>query len=291
MPANQEHHYVPASYFNPWCDANGQMTYFKWFRQKFVVGSTSPKSATKERLLYALHGAPEHLLVAMETKFFTPIIDEPGASIRRILLEQGPDALSEDQRHIWTRYVMALHARRPEAIKHARDVGRQVILDTLRNDAEYAELRTENMPESLEDLVAPWALENFGMMVAPGFIDHEPTHETVMTMHWWCLDLRSSAHDLLTGDRPLIWPLGANDPKFYFAVPLSPRVCFFATKQVEMERLIMEAPASVTARRVNESVIGQSAGYVYAAHDRHAVGGVWELDEYLKENLAEKRHG
>jgi hypothetical protein len=206
----------------------------------------------------------------METKFFTPLIDQPGADILKILINSGPGKLTGDQRHVWTKYVMALHTRRPETIQLAREVGRQSLINTLGNDPEYAQMKTDGMPDSLLDFVAPWIIENFGMLNAPAIVDHEPTHNIIMGMRWWCVNFSLAKYDLLTGDRPLIWPMGANRPEFYFALPLSPRLCFFATKTASIEKMFRDSYRSRLARQVNEAVVSQASEYVYAAHGAHS---------------------
>ncbi len=264
MAKHENNHYVPASYFPPWCDDGGRMTYFKLEGERFIANTTTPKSVAKEKLLYALHGAPTHLVTEMETDYFARVIDDPGAGLLRLLIEKGARALSTDQRHHWTRFVMALHLRRPEAIEHAREEGRRIVIKNFSDDAEYSALRSSEMPESMVDLIAPWVVDNFGMLTTPQIVDHEPTHEAIMGMHWWCQDLTSASHDLLTSDRPLFWPMGANDVNFYFSLPLTPRVCFFAAKQMHTVRDIQTSTPNVLVRRINESVVSQASEHVYS---------------------------
>ncbi len=264
MAKYENNHYVPASYFPPWCDDSGRMTYFKLAGDRFLTDTTTPKSVTKEKLLYGLHGAPSELVTEMETDYFTRVIDEPGAALLKLLIEKAPQTLSTDQRHQWTRFVMALHVRRPEAIEHAREEGRRIVIENLSNDPKYSELRSSEMPESMVDLVAPWVVQNFGMLTTPTVIDHEPTHEAIMGMHWWCQDLTSAPHDLLTCDRPLIWPMGANDENFYFCLPLTPKVCFFAAKQKQTVHKFQTTTPNLLTKSVNENIVSQASKHVYS---------------------------
>src|SRR6266852_9602890 len=127
MAAYQNNHYVPKSYYAPWCDKDSRMTYFHWVDDRFLCDRTSPRSAAKARDLYTLVGAPEEHMTAVETEFFTPHIDNPGARILRVIIEIGVEALMVEQRHMWVRYLMALRARTPEVIESVRVKGKDFL--------------------------------------------------------------------------------------------------------------------------------------------------------------------
>ena len=270
MAAHQQHHYVPKAYFQPWCGADKKMAYFHWEHGKFLCSRTSPRSAAKQTLLYILRGAPQDQIDAIEVAYFAKQVDDPGATVIRVIREQSIEALSNEQRKIWTRYLMALYARRPEKVEHARNRGRTILLTDLRGAEWYEALRTPNHSKTLEDCVEPWKVENFGMLAMPGLIDDEETRHASLAMRWWCFDFKDAANDLLTGDRPLLWSQGNQRSPFFLALPLAPRLGFFATKNSEIEAKLRSAGPTEFARQMNLSVIGQSAGYVYASHDGHA---------------------
>ena len=270
MPAHQNHHYVPKSYFTPWCDTDGQLVYFHWENGRFLTNRVNPKSIAKKPLLYALSGAPDALHVSLETKFFTPQVDDPGATVLRDILERGIDALTKEQRHIWTRYLMALKARTPAAVEHARVLGKEVLQRELQsNPEEYAVIKRPGNPATLEECVASWYLENFGLTQLPDIIDHEKTHNAIIAMRWWLYDFKNAKHDLLTSDRPLIWHKDVSHPQFFLALPLTPRTGFFVTNNVDTEAKLKSVGATKLAQRCNESIIANAIEYVYAAHDGH----------------------
>lgn len=274
MPAHHNHHYVPKFYFKPWCDTDGKLVYFHWKNGRFLTNRANPKSIAKKPLLYARPGAPDEHHVTLETKFFTPQVDDPGATVLHDILERGVDALTEEQRHIWTRFLMALNARTPEAVERARVLGKEVLQRELQsNPEEYAAIKQPGDPatleEYLEEYVASWRLENFGLTQLPNIIDHENTHNAIIAMRWWLYDFKNAKHDLLTSDRPLVWDKDVSHLQFFLALPLTPRIGFFVTKNADVEAKLKSVGATKLAQRCNESIAANAVEYVYAAHDGH----------------------
>lgn len=269
MTAHQINHFVPASYFRPWCASDGRLVYFKWIGDRFLSDNANPKSIAKKPLLYNLHGAPKNKASIIETKFFTPLIDEPGALIHQILLVGSTTSLSLKERHQWARYLMALRVRTPEIIEKVRKLGSEGVRDSLRrNQDEYETIKSVGAPATLEECIQPWFLDNFGLArVIPGVIDREDIRNNIVAMHWWCQDFSDCAIDLLTCDRPLIWHDGVHDDGFFLAIPLSPKIGFFIVKNIETRDKLCGLPLRELARKFNESIVTNADEYVYASDD------------------------
>lgn len=270
MPAHQQHHYVPEHYFKPWLGKDAKLVYFHWGNGRFLTNRVNPKSITKEPLLYAMPGAPAQYHVSLETEFFTPQVDNPGATVLHGILERGVDALTEEQRHTWTRYLMALRARTPEAVERAKVLGKKVLQRDLQsNQEDYDAFKPEGAPDTLEECIALWYRENFGSLALPSVIDHPETHHAITNMHWWLYDFQDAKHDLLTSDRPLIWHKDVSHPQFFLALPLTPRIGFFVTNNADIEAKLKSVGATKLAQRCNESMVASADEYVYATHDGH----------------------
>jgi hypothetical protein len=219
--------------------------------------------------LYTLHGAPTKKASIIETNFFTPLIDEPGALIHQALLAGSTASLSPKERHQWVRYLMALRVRTPEIIEKVRKLGSEEVRDALRqNPDEYEAIKPVGAPSTLEECIEPWFLDNFGLArVIPEVIDREGTRTTIVAMHWWCQDFSDCAIDLLTCDRPLIWHNGVHDVGFFLAIPLSPKIGFFIVKNIKTRDKLYALPLRELAIKFNESIVTNADEYVYASHD------------------------
>ncbi len=269
MTTHQINHFVPASYFRPWCGPDGKLVYFKWHGDRFLSDRANPKYIAREPHLYALHGAPMKKASIIETKFFTPLIDEPGASIHQALLTGSTNSLSPEKRHQWVRYLMALRVRTPEVIEKVRKLGSErVRFELSQSQDEYDAIKPNGAPSTMEECIEPWFLDNFGLArVIPEVIGREDTRNAIVAMHWWCQDFSDCAADLLTSDRPLIWHNGVHDDGFFLAFPLSPKIGFFVAKNMSTRNKLCALPLRDLVRKFNESIVSNASEYVYASHD------------------------
>lgn len=263
----QDHHYLPASYLKHWTGADGKLVYFHWEGPRFLHGRASPKHICKELHLYTMHGAPPEQAADIETKFFAPLIDEPGAQILKAMVG-GAKSLTLKQRHEWARYLMALRSRTPEVIKSARELAATSVREALRTaQTEYDAIKPVGAPATMEECIQPWFLENFHLArVIPAVVDHEKTRNSIVNMHWRCFDFSGCAYDLLTSDRALCWYGGPEMSQFLVALPLSPRMGFLATSSDRAWKKIASAPLREIAKQFNESTVANALKYVYAAH-------------------------
>jgi hypothetical protein len=266
MSAHQNNHYVPASYFRPWCGDDKKLTYFHWVEQRFLIDRASPRAIASERNLYTLHGAPDDQAAVVETDFFARLIDQPGATIQQKILS-GIASFSLEERHKWARYLMALRARTPEMIATAQKLGREGVRAILRDSQnEYEAIKPLGGPATFEECVAPWFLENFGTArVIPALIDKEETRSKIVAMDWWCQDFSGCGRELLTCDRPLVWQGGVDDKNFLLALPISPKLVFFIVNDPNLWANLARCPLRELAKQVNVSIISNAVEYVYAA--------------------------
>jgi hypothetical protein len=270
MTTHKKNHYVPASYFSPWCSSDRKLVYYKWFGNRFLVDRANPKSIACKPNLYTLHGAPADKTSQIETKFFTPLIDEPGAAIQKILVLGSTKFLTVEQRHFWARYLMALLVRTPEQVENIQKLGREGVLTALRqNPEEYEAIKPTGAPSTLEECIAPWFLDNFGLArVIPELIDKLDTRNEIVAMNWFCRDFSGCNFELLTCDRPLIRYRGVHDEDFFLALPLSPKVGFFIVKSLKTWDKFCEMPLRDLAIKFNESLIANSVEHVYSSNDK-----------------------
>jgi hypothetical protein len=82
-------------------------------------------------------------------------------------------------------------------------------------------------------------------------------------MKWSRLDLSKSSHQLLTSDRPIVMPLGLDNPKAYISLPLSPNILFVASHEASR----FDPNPRKIARFINEQVVAQARRYVWGTTD------------------------
>jgi hypothetical protein len=105
------------------------------------------------------------------------------ASARKVWREIT--TLTIDERSDFTRFVLSLRARHPDAVAAARLHGSEALVAALARDPEeYMAIKEESSPKSLTEWVcqkAPSLIPNFGISVVPAV---DKTGERVFTMEW-----------------------------------------------------------------------------------------------------------
>ena len=65
-------------------------------------------------------------------------------------------------------------------------------------------------------------------------------------------------------DNPLVFTAGIDAPGLMVSMPLSPTAAFIAVRSDELVRLLKNADPDEIVRRLNESIVDQAKGRVYA---------------------------
>ncbi len=208
---------------------------------------------------------------SLETGFFSPL-DSQAALVLRKLVETGVSSLTPGDRDIWIRYVMSLHTRNPGAVRYIRETGTTILRQELSaNPEKYESVRQTADPDSLLEWVKTnlhGSIENFGILHLPELIDGLPwVQKRIRRMNWWIRRFEDLAAGLLISDRPLILRpnAGLQNSKCFIALPLTPKVIFFATSDEKVLEEFLSLEAIPSIERINAWSVEQAASYVWGA--------------------------
>jgi hypothetical protein len=143
-------HYVPQFLLSRWCDRRGKLTVYARRQGRVVTSELSPRSTAFEQGLYSYEGVAVENRDVIETHFMTPHIDTPAASIVQKIVDGGLTGLTTDERSDFTRFVLSLRARHPDAVAMARTEGsRQLTAGLARDPEDYLAVRAPSSPPTL----------------------------------------------------------------------------------------------------------------------------------------------
>ena len=135
-------------------------------------------------------------------------IDTPAALIVQKILDGGFTELTTEGRSDFTRFVMSLRARHPDAVALAlNESKRQLTTALARDPEEYLAAKEPGSPSTLiewTEQYTPELYRNFGVSIIPGVITDNKTGERIFRMPWWVHDIRGAGTDLLISDRPCL---------------------------------------------------------------------------------------
>jgi hypothetical protein len=111
----RKHHYVPAFYLKHWIGADGRLCEHKRVYGKVAPRKTSPDGTGYQKDLYRADGLPEEDANRLESKFMH-MLDTRACLAHQKLLSGDNTAWDEPKRSAWSRFIMSLLFRNPEAV-------------------------------------------------------------------------------------------------------------------------------------------------------------------------------
>jgi len=252
-----------------WAD-NGQLQAFSWNTdaKRVLKQPVAVRKACQIEDLNAVYGATGADRNIVEDTL-TKEIDTPASAVLADILAKGVDRLSDDQRRIWARFLIAFAVRTPETL---REMG---LAETRKGFAAAAKAGdTSEVREFLDGFFTeqmPALERNVPLNIALDLTADPDQIAPVLAMSWWIR--RFDKPKVLLGDRPLLsgprsrFPCGMplNDASCLISLPISPRAIFFASADpgVRAQQRVMQP--SRLLRLVNDETIVRAADYVYSA--------------------------
>jgi len=268
MPSHENHHFAPVFLLKQWeTQPDEKLSCFFRINGRIVHQRYKAKSVAKEAGLYSLEGVSESERNKIERDFMGPIIDEPAADAHRAILTVGVRGLTDDQKLAWARFLVSLMVRTPDMVESLRTKGREKLLSDLNESPdEYANVRGGEPAETLVDWAyqnIPHVFDNFGITVLPQVVDSELLNTGVLRGNWASIPVSGCRHNLLIGDRPLIY-VGKMSSRYVIALPVSPVRLFVAVDSMETWRRAQAESANDIIRKANLDSVSKAARYVYS---------------------------
>jgi hypothetical protein len=203
---------------------------------------------------------------------FYKAADDDAARALRILFTPPPWNMSVKERSGWSRFIISLMLRHPEAVQKHTKVAVELFREALpRIEGRYAKERGPNDPPTYSEYAAIHGPNPEGRTIVgllQGIVDNEDLGRKLNSMRWMVLEERNPMFQLLTSDRPLLVTNGIGRPYGHIIMPISPFHIFVATNSVKTESNIRTAwKTGAFIPQINNRVACQSRKYVYGRDD------------------------
>ncbi len=153
-----KHHYSPQFYLRQWAGPDGRL--FRYHRPHIetVVSPISPEYTGFEDYLYTVNSAADPQII--EKAFFSPV-DSAAAPVLERFLDLGPglvilpsNALTNQEKSDWVRFLTSLQHRGPHSLKEIKTVLDQSVRSTIELSLgeAYRASRTDGEPETAYEL-------------------------------------------------------------------------------------------------------------------------------------------
>ncbi len=236
MSDPRKHHYVPVFYLKQWAKTDDhRLCEHKLIPMGYGAKPrrTSPDGTGYQIDLYRIGGVPDAIAQDFEKRFMRLVDTDASRALDKIIAGET-DNWPGELRSGWTRFIISLLFRNPEAVATIKghiiemwDIGTRAL------QADYAARRRAGDPETFEEYLAkrePHVAQIGASNFLAEVIDNDRVGQTVFAMKWSRIDLSKSSHQLLTSDRPLDMPFGLADRQAYISLPVSPQILFVAAR-------------------------------------------------------------
>jgi hypothetical protein len=222
--------------------------------------------------LYRIDGVPEASSQVLEVEFMSPLDNDAAIVLDRLITGK---LLTPAHRLTWARYLLSLLYRHPQGVKaintHMADMWREA---TAALEADFAEMQAATaLP--IRTLAEETARRNPGAvgistanMIADIIHDSRAVPD-IAALPFTVVDVSRSSVSLLTSDRPLVMPLGLDNPACYMALPLSPDKLFVASKDKRYAD-VPKGQQTKVVKAMNLYVVQQAREYVWGRDDTQA---------------------
>jgi hypothetical protein len=282
-PAGAKHHYIPVGYLKQWVGPDGRLCEFSrpYFVKPGIAKPTNmpvkprmtyPDGTGYIRGLYTFPTLPSAIASALEERFLLQADNDAFTALQQLV--RGNANINAEQRCGWSRFIMTLIHRTPQAIvRYAAKLKAEypAYIEKLLIEMPK-ELRNSTTPEITERLRAGLshaALERMLFHSLRTMMDSEFLGNALNCMSLIVLEFDNSHHPLLTSDRPIVMTNGLNKTDSHMVIPISPRRLVVMANKIEVLRQIEElARSGGLAQRMNNRMARQARKYVYGTDDQ-----------------------
>ena len=262
---SHRHHYVPKFLMKPWASEDGLLNGYCWntWKGRLECKQLGAKAFCFEMDLLTLNEHDESPDV-LERGFFGEV-DTDGCTARDLLLQEGPESLSNDQRRDFAMLLLSLEARRPEVAQRLREDSPQELASNLNKDPILLRaMEAERLPLLPSAFLPPPHTISEHMFIR--LVDNQNIGGRLINAHLRVVRLGPQDGTLILSDRPLVRLFGCDNPKAAWFLPLSPIAVFYAAySPINLE--------GVTPRRLakclNADSVRQAQNNVFCVDDSH----------------------
>jgi hypothetical protein len=263
---SRDHHFVPVFYLKQWTDSAGKVVEYSRKNGRVLDKQVGPKATGFASGLNSFAELPPELSEFLEDQFFQAA-DNDAAVALRLLRDGKADKLDVRLRSAWSRFLIGMRMRHPDAMQEMRAIALQMWRKSRPDSqAAYERHRIAEDPETLEEYVRqadPLIEPKIQIRLIQGALDNKVLGARLNGATWIVLDVSSAGFALLTSDRPLE-VFHFQDHRGFVSIPIAPSQLFVASSSAAVLSGFRRIPPTKIVRQVNQFVVERARTYAYA---------------------------
>jgi|SRR5579872_6025497 len=269
MSAPIDHHFIPAFFLAQWADDAGKLIEYTIKHGKLIAKPVGPKATGYEPQLYSFPELPPDAAQFLEAVFFN-YADRVAADALRNHLSATPTPWTTELISAWSRFVIALYLRHPDAMPEFRAAAKSVWDGSgAAYQAQYEAIKKPEDPPTFDEYLAardPLAGTKMHVNLIVKVFDNEILGKHMNNMTWGLIDVAASTHRFLLSDRAVVFA-NLNNPDGVAYLPISPTKLFVAVNTPDRLRRLRALPPREIVHNSNRFIVGRARRFVWA-HDQ-----------------------
>jgi hypothetical protein len=269
MSAPVDHHFIPAFYLSQWAGQNGKLIEYTIKHDKLIAKPVGPKSTGYESHLYSFPELPPESVQFIEDEFFR-YADQTACLALDIHLGKSSRPWTAELRSAWSRFVIAIHLRHPDAMPELRTAAIDIWNasgDT--SQAEYERMRAPTDPATFDERIAlidPMIPVKARVNMIIKAFDNEIVGTHINGMKWATVDLSHSPDKLLLSDRPVEF-FRLKEPNGIISIPISPTMLFVGANDAAIFLKLRQTKPRRLVHSVNKFLVSRARRFVWASDE------------------------
>ncbi|KWV58223.1 hypothetical protein AS156_36100 [Bradyrhizobium macuxiense] len=260
---------MPAFFLVQWADSSGKLVEYTIKHGRLIAKPVGPRATGFEPHLYSFPDLPPDATCFLEAVFFD-YADRVAAEALRNHLSAAPVRWTSELTSAWSRFVIAIHLRHPDAMPELRAAAKSVWEGSSEEyQARYEAIKRAEDPATLDEYLAtrdPLTATKIGVNMIIRVFDNEILGKHLNNMTWGVIDVGRSPYRFLLSDRAVSFANRTNADGSA-CLPISPTRLFVAANTLDrLQRLRALSPCDIV-HNSNRFLVGRARRFVWA-HDR-----------------------
>ncbi len=267
MRVPRDHHFVPAFFLDQWTGPDRKLIEYSLKERRLIAKPIGPRATGYQFDLYAFSELPPDQAQFVEQKFFD-YADRIASEALELVLANPPfSSWTPEMRSGWSRFIVALHLRHPDAMPELRSAAQSVWEGSgVKSRQQYELIKTPEDPPTYDEYLAqrdPLAHVKARVNLIIKTFDNDILGHHLNNMYWAVLNLESAKNRLLMSDRPVVF-CNLKEPSGYATLPINPTMLFLAVNDRRTLGVFHGMKCDELVRNANKFCVRRARKFVWA---------------------------
>lgn len=267
MNIPHKHHFIPAFFLEQWVGNDGKLFEYSIKNRRVIVKPVGAKATGFEFDLYAFSELPAVEAQFIEQTFFNYADHTASLALDSHLKNAPTSAWDSELISAWSRFVVALHLRHPDAVPELKQAAQDIWnAGGVASQGRYEALKMPDDPATFDEFLAqrdPLTDVKVRVNLIAKTFDNDILGAHLNGMRWAIFDVSAAQLSFLLSDRPVTF-YRLREPDGYVALPIGPKKLFVGANHQNTINTLRRIKPDQLVRNSNLYLVKRARRYVWA---------------------------